>query len=250
MPENIKILVCLLTTYERQGWLHPDIGQWLAELPFQNGYSYRVIRAHNFQPAASARNVFCKESKDAEVDWLMMMDNDMAPAGDLFDTVKDAPEDADVVVPVFYVWDGTKRITQLCWGFGDNFTKKLAGPDEHYRLGPGFQPISKFGTGVIFIRPRILKKLPYPYFTYLYNRDGGLESTEDVQFAKLVYESGGKVYGNGSVKVGHYHSVELCGLTSVLDFSVDRRNGNGVESTQGSASPAEPVAVASPAGTR
>lgn len=221
--ESTKILICLLTTYERQGWVHPDIAQWIADLPFQVGYSYRVIRAHNFQPAAAARNVFCKQSKDAEVDWLMMVDNDMAPAADLLDTVKGAPEDADVVVPVYYVWDGSRRITQLCWGFDTNFTKAIPGM-ERGKIEPGFQRITKFGTGVIFIRPRILQKLPYPYFTYLYNQDGQVESTEDVQFARLVYEAGGKVYGNGSVKVGHYHSVELCGLTSVLDFSIDRRS--------------------------
>ncbi len=235
MPD-IKILIGLLSTYERGGWIHPDLCKFLADLSLLPGYATRVISLHNFQPAAAARNKFCQQTKDAEVDWLMMIDNDMAPAMNLLDTVKNAPEDADVMVPVFYMWDGVNAKLKLCWGMElDNKKNYAVGNEERFKMTPGLHELTKCGTGAVFIRPRILHKLPYPYFTYLYNVDAGMDGTEDIQFCNRVMAAGGKIYGNADITVGHYHSVELARLSHMI--ALDSPGGNGVNSPQAEASP-------------
>ncbi len=206
--EPLKIVFGVLSCYERNGWHHPSITQFFADLPFQTGYAFRMVPVNNFQPAASGRNVFCRNFKDADADWVAMIDNDMAIPANLIETVKDSPLDAGIIVPTFYLWDQTKAKLVLCWGMDHE-------PEKHGTTGefaPGFHELSKCGTGVIFIRPEVLRKLPYPYFKYIYNEDQGMAGTEDIQFCIKARELGVKIYGNASVKVGHYHSVELSSL--------------------------------------
>lgn len=208
MSEPTKIVFGVLSTYERNGWHHPSITQFFADLPFQTGYAFRMVPINNFQPAASGRNVFCRNFKDADADWVAMIDNDMSIPANLADAVKDAPADAGIVVPTFYLWDQTKSKLVLCWGM-DNEQQRSGTLGQ---FAPGYHELSKCGTGVIFIRPSVLRKVPYPYFKYVYNDDQGMAGTEDIQFCFRARELGIKIYGNASVHVGHYHSVELSSL--------------------------------------
>ena len=203
--EPTKICFAVLSTYERGGWIHPSILQFFCDLPFKTGYAFRMIPVHNFIPAASGRNIFCKAIKDNDADWVCMMDNDMAIPDNLLDTVKDAPADADIVVPTFYMWDQTNLKLTLCWGMEGV-------PSGYARLDPGWHQLTKCGTGVIFIRPKVLREMEFPYFKYLYNKDGSMEGTEDIQFCLDAAKKGFKIYGTTAVKVGHYHSVEIGSL--------------------------------------
>lgn len=206
--EPVKIVFGILSTYERNGWHHPSITQFFADIPFRTGIAYRVMPLHNFVPAAAGRNVFCRDLRNSDADWLCMIDNDMTMPTNLLDTVQDAPADAGIVVPAFYLWDQTTSNLTLCWGLeGDDGKNKSTA-----RFEPGFYELSKCGTGVIFIRPALLRAMDYPYFTYLYNADQGMAGTEDIQFALKAREKGFKIYGKAGVNVGHYHNVELSTL--------------------------------------
>lgn len=252
MSEPMKVVFGILSTYERNGWHHPSITQYFADLPFQTGYGFRVIPVNNFVPAAAGRNVFGRNFKDTDADWLCMIDNDMALPINLLDTVKDAPADAGIVVPSFYLWDQTASKLVLCWGM-DNEPVKTT---PTAKFGPGFHALSKCGTGVIFIKPAVLRAMPYPYFKYLYNEDQGMAGTEDIQFCLSALASGFKIYGNASVTIGHYHSVELSSMwkwaqsiSAIPVNSVDTPRDQGVQSSHLDAeSPSVPQAAkASPA---
>jgi|SRR5215472_1416748 len=226
-----KILFGILSTYERQGWIHPSILQFFADLPFTQGNAYRVVPVHNFMPAASGRNVFCKQVKDTDCDWVCMIDNDMSMPKNLIDTLKDAPADASIVVPAFYAWAQSELKLTLCWGM-DNV------PDSNptAKLASGFHELTKAGTGVIFIRPEVFRKLAYPYFTYLYNEDQGMCGTEDIQFCLRAREAGFKIYGNADVIVGHYHNVDL----STLWKWYEKSNGKVVDTKPDTAAESGP----------
>ncbi|HEX8838469.1 MAG TPA: hypothetical protein VF748_16115 [Candidatus Acidoferrum sp.] len=211
MSDPTKFICGVLVTYERNGWPHPSILQFFSDLPFQrNEIAYRVVPISNFIPAASGRNVFCKNFRDSDVDWLVMIDNDMELRQDFLLTVKDAPADAGIVVPAFYLWDQTKAKLVLCWGVDTDRPLKDGEPIGSFP--PGFHELTKCGTGCIFIRPSVLRQMTYPYFRYVYNEDQGMDGTEDIQFCYAARQAGVKIYGNSSIKVGHYHSVELSSL--------------------------------------
>lgn len=192
--------------------------------------------------------MFCKNFKDTDADWLCMMDNDMAIPSNLLDSLQDVPADAGIVVPTFYLWDQTKHKLVLCWGV-DNPQEKGNYPTRSF--GPGFHELSKCGTGVIFIRPTVLRQVPYPYFRYLYNADQGMDGTEDIQFCIEARKLGVKIYGTSNVTVGHYHSVELSSLWKWaenvygLDSKVKREANSQPKDTESPSVP--PVASAYPA---
>lgn len=225
--EPVKIVFGVLSKYEREGWIHPSILQFFCELPFLTGFAHRMVPIHAFIPAASGRNVFCKQLRDSEADWLCMIDNDMALPLDLLKVLEGAPADADIIVPRFYMWDQSKLDLKLCWGIGE-----LATTGEVDGLRPGFHELTKCGTGVIFIRPRVLKGLDYPYFVYQFNPDGGLAATEDIPFILRAREKGFKVYGNTEVEVGHYHSVELGSMWEWYEKILDRNKQAALDSRQ------------------
>src|SRR5579872_5096898 len=133
-----KILICILTTYERSGWPHPDLLDFVYSLRFNFSYATAFVKAHNFIPAAGARNFFCRNMKDTDADWLLMIDNDMSPGPDLLDTIKDAPEDAMVVVPRFHLWDHNAGTTKLCWGLERDATDLPGGEGaKGYKIDSG-----------------------------------------------------------------------------------------------------------------
>lgn len=221
MKPPITILATVLTMHERTGWQSKQLSEWIANTLYDQlgsvltgkrlDYSLMVTYAHNFMPAASARNFAARQIKDVvpRPDWWLMIDNDMAPPPNLLDTVKDAPNDAAIIVPRFSMWDEGKAAVTLCWGMED---PKIVHSDERQFFtidGPGFYPLSKCGTGAIFIKPEVFEKIEMPYFWYPKNADQGNEGTEDITFCKKVIDAGMKIYGNSSIAVGHYHNVNL-----------------------------------------
>ena len=215
MPPSrpLRIVICVLTMHERTGWVCYPLSQWLTDLPFTAGdIQFSVTYAHNFMPAASARNRFCRKMKDGEPapDWILMIDNDMVPPRNLLDTVKDAPADAAVVVPQFQMGDESKPSVALCWGLDESVAPKATDGSQSFTIEPGkWYELTKCGTGAIFIKPEIFHELDLPYFCYPYNEEHGINGTEDIDFCQKIRAKGMKIYGNGSVRVGHYKTVNL-----------------------------------------
>lgn len=213
-----KVLIELLTTYERTGWVCQELAQWLWSLPFEQNYVTCVGWAHNFSPAAAARNYFCSHiktmPKEERPDWILMIDNDMVPAGNLLTCIDKAPEDAGVVIPRFYMWNNEKGCPVLCWGVAD----AVLSPEgtETLNVEPGkYYPLTKGGTGAMFIRPAMLDEMEPPFFYYTYNADGSRTSTEDINFCiSEVPKTKWKIYGCADVEIGHYHNVDLAKLAS------------------------------------
>jgi hypothetical protein len=200
-----QVLFGVLSTYEREGWIHPTILSYFCDYPFLTGTGLRVVPIHNFKPAAAGRNVFCKQAKDTNCDWVCMIDNDMAIPGNLLDAVTNAPEDADIICPQFYMWNQQELTLTLCWGI-DTIS------DGKAQFQPGYHELTKCGTGVIFIRRKVFEAMQYPYFEYVWNADNGVYGTEDIAFCTKAVKLGFKIYGTTEVRVGHYHSVEIGSL--------------------------------------
>lgn len=205
----LKVLFGILSTHERDGWHHPTITQFfsdLAHIPQDVGWN--IIPVHNFIPAAGGRNTFCHQTKDTDTDWLCMIDNDMSLPANLLDAVKNAPEDADIVCPQFYMWNQTTLKLTLCWGM--ELSEEESKRDEVRRhIEPGYHRLTKCGTGVIFIKPKVFQAMDFPYFRYTYDTTVNQTGTEDIQFCLAAAEKGFKIYGTTAVRVGHNKTVDL-----------------------------------------
>jgi len=222
----VTMIIAPLSTHERSGWWHPNLGKFVSDLPHMVGYATSVCPMHNFTPAASARNILCKKVLELEEypDWICMIDNDMDPPYNLLDTVKDAPADAGIVVPEFSMFNQTEKKLTLCW------SPDIPEYDGHpIKLDIGFHRLVKCGTGAIFIKPEAFRNIAYPYFTYVYNEDGMQTGTEDIAFCEKAIKAGVKIYGNNRIRVGHYKSVDLGVLSQMLN-RLDRTAGTSIDS--------------------
>lgn len=231
-----RILVIVLTTMERNGWATKHLLEWCSSLRFHERdekgelkYLTSVGYAHNFTPAAAARNYVFNHvlqlDPDKRPDWVLMIDNDMVPPDNLMDTIKGAPEDAGVMVPRFYMWDDAKGKPILCWGMDTADAPYNGNGDQVFLVHPGkHYPLTKCGTGAIFFRSELIADLQAlghgsnksPFFWYTYNDDGAMVGTEDINFCKKVHETKWKIYGVSSIEVGHYHNVDLAVLARWL----------------------------------
>ena len=161
---------------------------------------------HNHIPAAAARNFVGRQMRDLpkeeRPDWVVMIDNDMGVPLNLLETVLGAPEDASVVVPVMHMWDEGKMSTIVCWGMGEDVKEAILQDKK-------FHPLTKAGTGVIFIKPEVFERIDLPYFWYPKNELEGIEGTEDIAFCSKVLDAGMKIYGASHVLISHFHNVNL-----------------------------------------
>lgn len=236
-----RVLISVLSTYERSGWHHPSITMFVHSLRFNNDYATAYCPINNFVPAASGRNFLGRQFVDSEAEWLLMIDNDMDVPLNLLDTLKDVPDDAGIVVPQFYLWDQSKARIGLCWGMEINGKDTHALPDGteiHKGNLEGWHELTKCGTGVIFIRREVFEKIRFPWFKYVVNDDGGFDGTEDIYFCKKALDAGIKIYGNASIQVGHFHSVNLLTLANKY-IPVDKLEMLGVKPVQDSSHLAE-----------
>lgn len=206
-----KVLIAVLTTHERYGWVHPSILSFCVAVPWEPYFRKNVVLSVNANTAAAARNRLCRDFLDSDADWICMIDNDMEVPDNLLETIKDAPADAGIVAPMFWFWDGDKQRPIICWNFFDEAVNK---GDKTISLEPGFMPIRKCGSGVIFIRREVLRKLDYPWFRYLYNEEQARVGTEDVWFTQNAFKAGVKIYGNTLVQCGHHHTIDIRSLVN------------------------------------
>jgi hypothetical protein len=231
-----KILIAILTTYERQGWPCKDLADWLANLRCNANYAWQHTFCHNFIPAAGARNTVAKNFKDCGADWILMLDNDMSPPPNLLDTIQGAPKDAAVIVPKFYLWDETNRTVKLCWGIDEDKQETATVHGKKLMaVRNKFYELNKCGTGAIFIKPEVFQKVPHPWFWYRYDPDHNMIATEDIVFANSVREHGFKIYGNGGITVGHHHTVNLAVLASCF-YDLHKEEDSCAVSTNDAAS--------------
>ena len=213
-----RIMVAILTTHERNGWPTKDLADWLSSLHDQSiGYTF----CHNFVPAAGARNTVAGCFKDRGFDWILMLDNDMSPPGNLLDAIKNVPADAMVVAPKFFMWDETNLSLKLCWGWDEDAAGSGYAPPKdpvtgQVRVESKFYQLRKCGTGAIFICPEVFQKIPPPWFWYTYDAMGNQKVTEDINFCDKLHEHGMKIYGFGGLTVGHHHTVNLAALARLL----------------------------------
>ena len=212
------IIVTPLMTYERWGWLNYELFLWLQTSPIEyykkHGYDFSVCPAHNFCPAPAARNVAGKMFLGTNAEWLLMVDNDMAPPDNLLDMIVNAGPDKDIIIPVMMMWDNKKGQSFLCWKPVSQYgTKGEWDLDD----AVAYQELQSGGTGAIAIRRRVLEAMPYPWFQYEYSENYELTTSEDVFFTGRARAAGFKVWGYTKAACGHFHTVDLLKIPPRID---------------------------------
>jgi len=193
----MRILVSVLCGYERHGWLSPELVQVL--LGFQRERQEVAISLNaDTTPVERARNFSAQQALEFRADWLLMLDNDVQPPANVLRVLDGAGPAHDVIcLPYWGVIDGLPAV-------------HIVGENGRFEPRSGFQEIKRGGTGAIFIRRRVLEKMPKPHFSMRLSKDGlQLLKGEDFDFCDRARELGFRIWTHGAFPVEHSHQFQL-----------------------------------------
>jgi hypothetical protein len=105
MPET-NVLVCVLCGTERHGWINPRLSTLLVVMARDARYNVSFEWVQDAAPVEHARNLAVSKARAANVDALIMLDNDAAPTFNPLDLVA---MDGDVITTgmAFHLAHGT-----------------------------------------------------------------------------------------------------------------------------------------------
>lgn len=191
-----KILIFLLTGFERQGWLNPGLVARLLAMQTQ-GYMVQIQFAFSPFSVTYARNHACNAALETGANWLVQIDNDICPPANFLDVIPQAEHAAVSIVglPCMTVHpDGIRPVY-----------KKL--PQESTN---GFAAVDWIGAGCLFVKTDALKSIPRPWFLA---DERGMK--EDSYFCKKAQAAGIQVYTNEAFPADHLrtHVLRLVNMT-------------------------------------
>lgn len=208
-----KVVISTLSTYERHGWICFDLVVGLLTALQSPKYQVAWMPAHKVDPVMAARNLAGKKFlKESDAEWLCMVDNDMAPplGTDFLSCLDEANEHHDIIVPMFHLWQEVNCFPALCWEPKEQRNNLCLNKEETKQfLARKFVELNSCGSGLIFIRRRVLEAMPYPWFRRIYDEDGRLKDSEDTLFTREAVQRGFRVWGYTQYCVGHYHTVNI-----------------------------------------
>jgi hypothetical protein len=179
-----RILVCTLCGSERHQWVNPRLSTLLVLMARDVRYSVEFEWIVDSQRVEHARNLAVSKARSANVDALLMLDNDVAPTFNPLDLVAMA---GDVVTTgmAFHLDQGT-RLMHEC-------------------------------VCCVLIRACVWQKISPPWFKWTTGNDELLSPAggqgEDIYFLKLCQENGIKIH-TAPALASHFHSCDITAIAA------------------------------------
>jgi hypothetical protein len=212
MSEKQKVLVCVLASIERQGWVNPLLIPNLIAMSADSRYTVQIEIVIDKSPVDYARNCCVAMARERDCAWLLMLDNDQASEINPLDVLHrangiDSTKTKDII--------GLPTMQSSVDGF---HTSNLFVPNlrrDNLRNDGEFMQVHRVGTGAIFLSNRVWQKLPGPWFKTVQAEADELrtptEQTEDFYFCDLAREHGFYIWSHNRMMF-HLHTVEICKL--------------------------------------
>jgi hypothetical protein len=236
---KIDILISILTGYERHFWIHPDLFHacMRMQMQMQPRYVLGFSNIHGLTPVSAARNVAVEQMLDNGAQWLLQIDNDVAPPDGLLDALASIQDRKIVGFPCAGIHLGpnphlcmSKKIDQL--------------PVMPTTLPPGWSEMDAVGSGCLLVHRDVFLALSDPWFEC--TRKAELErrvySGEDFGFCEKAKAKGFSVFTHSGFPCKHYRTMELMQSMFLVDEQLGKYR-NALEKNLGRKVPS-PLALA------
>lgn len=212
--KKASVFIAIFTQSERDGWLAPGMAQFLvATSVAAKERNISLSMSDNIKPIDYARNLIVQAFLASGFDWLLQIDNDMAPPPNLIDVLDRAEAHMKIIAPkTFHI--ATIRNPE-------------SGRDEGGRLVEGWLPIDAdssksewrelawTGTGALFVHRQVFERMGTAgWFRFTYDGNGQRTNFEDISFCQNARRAGFSVWGNQEFVVDHFKTVSLALLAS------------------------------------
>ena len=196
--------VLTLASLERHGWINPELALMLVKMATDKRFSATFGNVLDYRPHEYARNTAMVTARSLDVEWLVMLDNDIVPRVSPLDIISAAPPNADVVGVRYGVTRGPQQL-----GFfpEPSLTRET------------FAEVDAVGGGVLCIRSSVWKRLPKgPWFQWKTKANSETlecEHGEDVSFCNLVRACGMHVFVHQQL-AGHLRAQDITAVTCMM----------------------------------
>ncbi len=205
----MKVLVCVLTSVERGGWVNPYLAQNLITLSHDSRYAVEIEMMMDYYPVDYARNSCVVMARERKAEWLFMIDNDQSfwPGYNALDVLASAGADKAIFAMATMAPMSLPGHEEVF--FMPNIRKPEPKEDGE------FLAVGKITTGAMFIHHTVWEKIPGPWFKWCY-QEGELHQTdsvggEDFYFCELARRNGFQVWAHCRV-IPHWKTCEVAKL--------------------------------------
>ena len=182
-------LAILVPTYEK--W-EPEFGYSLALLMAHLARSdiqgVKLVRC-DATNISESRNVLARDAIESEFSHMLWLDTDMKFTATDIQSLIDRDVD---FVGVNYLKRNPPHVPLA-----------LDLSDKRITEGSGLVRVSQVGFGVVLLKTSIFKKIPEPWFNFLWREGQDDQIGEDTWFCRTAVEKGVELYVDLDVHVGH-----------------------------------------------
>jgi GT2 family glycosyltransferase len=211
----MKILIAV-PTFES---IYPDTFKSIYDLDVSgHEVSFDFVRGYD---CATARNRIAQRALDKEVDYVLMVDNDVVLPNDALINLTDDLKD---VCLGFYAHRGSDNLyhgnTNICRLYDEHGMKYFHYPLESEYTGEEMRLMANSGEykvkihgggmGCALINTDIFRKMSYPWYDWVHYKSGKMLG-EDLFFCEQCKKKGVPIYTDTRVNCGHMlRHVQYC----------------------------------------
>jgi hypothetical protein len=204
-----NLCVAILTGNERHNWIHPHLLNACLRMPVwqhETGSQLTVTTVHGKTPVDSARNVAVQTMLKTNAEWLLQIDNDVAPPMNVLAILENIGNRKVVGLPCPIEYQGLPGMPN---GFSLNIgTHRENDTNEmHLSTAPGWSEVDIVGTGCFLVHRDVFAALKEPWFEC--SQKSGYVGGEDFGFCDKARSAGFSVWTHGSFPCRHYKTVDL-----------------------------------------
>ena len=206
-----SVCVAILTGAERNSWIHPNLLMTCLRMPIwqqETGSQLFITTVHGKTPVDSARNVAVQEMLKAKAEWLLQIDNDVAPPMNVLAILENIGNRKIVGLPCPIEFDGGPSFIST-GKFALNIATKRGEDlhELHLRTASGWTEMDNVGSGCMLVHRDVFESLKEPWFEC--SRKSGYTYGEDFGFCDKARAAGFSVWTHGGFPCRHYKTVDL-----------------------------------------
>ena len=170
-----RVLICVLSSLERSGWINPFLMQNLLTIARDMGFNVAIEPVIDKCPVDFARYFCVVMARERHADSLLMIDADQSfwPGYNALDIAGGGGKRGNCVRG--YEGFRVERLQR-----GENPIEPNFDSMEGIRNDGEFFTVSHIGTGAMFIRRHICELIPGPWFFWRYKEGSELHETDGV----------------------------------------------------------------------
>jgi hypothetical protein len=174
----------------------------------ETGSQLSFATVHGRVPVDAARNVAVQEMLKAKAEWLLQIDNDVAPPMNVLSILETIGNRKIVGLPCPIEYQsGPGFITTGKFSLNIGIKREDDLQELHLTTAPGWTEVDGVGSGCLMVHRDVFAALTEPWFEC--SRKSGYTCGEDFGFCDKARSAGFSVWTHGGFPCRHYKTVDL-----------------------------------------